>query len=129
MNIIALAGFALTSVIIAVLLKQQRPEYAVMLTIGAGMLILIAVFSTVVPAITQINSFISRSGVPVEYGKILFKSLGICFITQFAADSCRDAGEAALAAKLELAGKVAVVTIALPLFTKIAELATKMISG
>ena len=47
---------------------------------------------------------------------ILLKTLGVCFLTQLSADSCRDAGEGALAAKVELAGKLFIVILALPLF-------------
>jgi stage III sporulation protein AD len=60
---------------------------------------------------------------------ILFKTLGLCFLAQFAADSCRDAGENALASKVELAGKLAIVILALPLFEKITSTALALIGG
>lgn len=66
---------------------------------------------------------------PGEYGLILFKALGICLITQLASDACRDAGEAALASKADLAGKVTLLVLALPLFQKIGELAVSLING
>ena len=57
------------------------------------------------------------------------KTLGICFLTQFAVDSCKDAGESALASKVELAGKVTVVVMALPLFQSIASTAVSLVGG
>ena len=50
-----------------------------------------------------IRELISAAGISGEYGVILLKTLGVCFLTQLSADSCRDAGEGALAAKVELA--------------------------
>ena len=59
----------------------------------------------------------------------MFKALGICLLSQLAADACRDAGENAMAEKAELAGKVFLLLLALPLFEKIAELALTLING
>lgn len=115
--------------VIAVLLKQHKPEYAVILSIGAGTLIITMILSAIIPAIAEINSLINLSGIHEEYGKIIIKSLGICFITQFAADTCRDAKETALASKIETAGKIAVLLISLPMFKNIAELAVRLIEG
>ena len=69
------------------------------------------------------------SGVSGEYTIILIKTLGTCFLAQFAADACRDAGESSLASKVELAGKVAVILMALPLFEAIANTAITLIGG
>ena len=70
-----------------------------------------------------------RWGISGEYGVILLKTLGVCFLTQLSADSCRDAGEGALAAKVELAGKLFIVILALPLFQQIAGSALSLIGG
>ena len=60
---------------------------------------------------------------------MLFKALGICYLTQFAADSCRDAGESALAVKAEIAGRIAVLLISLPLLSQVASTAMDLIGG
>ena len=66
---------------------------------------------------------------PQEYVLVLFKALGICYLTQFAADSCRDAGESALAVKAEIAGRIAVLLISLPLLSQVASTAMDLIGG
>ena len=55
------------------------------------------------------------------YLLLVFKALGVCLLTQFSADACLDAGEKALASRVEFAGRIAVVLLALPLFEEIAE--------
>ncbi|MEE1277947.1 MAG: SpoIIIAC/SpoIIIAD family protein, partial [Acutalibacteraceae bacterium] len=64
-----------------------------------------------------------------DYMKTALKALGICYITQFAADVCRDFGQTALASKAELAGKCAIFLLSLPLVTSIVEIAVNMIGG
>ncbi len=129
MNIIAIAGIAIITAILAVMLKRYHQEYSIIISIAAGIIILFQIFANIMPAIQQINTLLSSAGLSAEYAAILFKSLGICFLAQFAADSCRDAGESALASKVEFAGKIAIVVLSLPLFERIASTAVGLIGG
>lgn len=129
MNIIGIAGIAICAAVIAATLRRYHQEYAILVSIAAGIVILLSLLSSISPAIRQINTLLSTAGLEPDYAVILFKTIGICFLAQFAADSCRDAGENALAAKVELAGKLAIVVLALPLFEKIAQTATGLIRG
>ncbi|HEX2986405.1 MAG TPA: SpoIIIAC/SpoIIIAD family protein [Caproiciproducens sp.] len=127
MNIIGIAGIAIVAAIVAVMIKRYHQEYAIIISIAAGVVILFEIFANVIPAVKQINTLLSSAGLSSEYAGILFKALGICFLAQFAADSCRDAGEGALASKVELAGKIAIVVLSLPLFEDIAKTAVGLI--
>ena len=129
MNIAAIAGIGVVAAAIAILIKKQNPEYSMMISIGAGIILLILILSQVTPAVRQMSDLVSAAGMPTEYAGILFKSLGVCFLTQPACDSCRDVGETALASKIELAGKVAILIFALPLFQKVADMAISLIRG
>jgi stage III sporulation protein AD len=129
MNVVAIAGIAILSAILAAMLRRYHQEYSVILSIAAGIIILFEVFANIAPALRQINSLLSASGISSEYAAILLKALGICFLAQFAADSCRDAGESALASKVELAGKIAIVILSLPLFENIATTAIGLIGA
>ena len=128
MEIVALSGIAILAAILAVMLKKYNPEYSI-ISLGAGALLLWMILSKISPAISQIRELISAAGISGEYGVILLKTLGVCFLTQLSADSCRDAGEGALAAKVELAGKLFIVILALPLFQQIAGSALSLIGG
>lgn len=129
MNVVGIAGIAICAAVAAAMLRRYHPEYSVLIGIAAGVVILLAVFGSVSPVLNQIGSLMSSSGLSARYAEILLKTLGVCFLTQFAADSCRDAGESALASQVELAGKVAVVLLSLPLFQKIASTAVALIGG
>lgn len=129
MNIIGIAGIAIIAAVIAAMMRRYHQEYAVIISIAAGIVILLEIFANLSPAVKQISILLSSAGLTADYALILFKTLGICFLAQFAADSCRDAGESALASKVELAGKISIVVLALPLFEKIAKTATGLIGG
>lgn len=129
MNVVGIAGAALVAAILAVTLKRYNQEYAVIISIIAGVVILVEILLNVTPAVQQIAGLLSGVGLSQGYGLILFKALGICFLAQFAADSCRDAGESALASKVELAGKISILVLSLPLFEDIAQTALGLIDG
>lgn len=124
-----IAGVVVVAAFLAVILRQQRPEQALAVSLAAGLGILALVVSKALPVIGSLRELLEGAALPAEYGAILFKALGICLLTQLAADACRDAGEAALASKAELAGKLLLLTLALPLFEKIAQTAASLISG
>mgnify|MGYP003376810199 CR=1 FL=1 len=123
MNIAAIAALALIAALLAVMLKRYNSELGVVVSIVAGAVILIELLKTVAPILQQMETLFSISGISGEYALILFKTLGVCYIAQFAADSCRDAGENALASKVE----IAVLLLALPLFESIASTAASLI--
>ena len=129
MEIAAIAGVVIVAAFLAVILKQQRPEYAMAVTLLAGIVILTLILTKAMPVFSSIKGLIDASNLPGEYGQILFKALGLGLLTQLAADACKDAGESALASKAELAGKLMLLMLALPLFEKIAQLAASLING
>jgi stage III sporulation protein AD len=129
MNVVGIAGIAVCAAVIAAMLRRYHQEYSVILGIAAGVVILLEVFRNVSPVLNQVGGLLSSSGLSSQYAVILLKTLGICFLAQFAADACRDAGENALASQVELAGKVAIVVLSLPLFQKIASTAVALIGG
>ena len=128
MNILAIVGLAILTAVLATLMRRYHKEYAMLLSVLGGGLILFMIFQNFTPALSSITDMLSASGVSGEYTIILIKTLGTCFLAQFAADACRDAGES-LASKVELAGKVAVILMALPLFEAIANTAITLIGG
>lgn len=123
-----IAGIAVTVAAFALLLRQYRKEYALLVGLAAGILFFGLVLSKAMPVFTELKSLANQAHIDGQYVSVLVKALGICFITQLAADTCKDAGESAMAGKVEMAGKFAVVLIALPLFDQIAKLAIGLLN-
>ena len=127
MNIIAFVGAGIIGTVLSVVLKQYKPEFSMYITLITGMLMLGAAVSAVKPALDMISSYIEIADPDSEYAEILIKTLAVCYLTQMAGESCSDAGETSIAAKIALAGKIAVVLIALPLFEKLMEVIKQLL--
>lgn len=129
MDIITLSGTAIIAAALCVIVRQYKPEAALGISIACGLVIMGAVLAMLAPSISTINALAQRAQIDGEYVRVLFKALAVCYITQIASDGCRDAGESAIASKLELAGRAAVLVISLPVFTSLAELVTGLLGG
>ena len=127
MNITAIAAFAVVAAVLAVMLRQYKPEYSIVLSVAAGVLLLMFAVSAAAPIVEKINEILDKSATVSQYGGVLIKGLGIWLISQLACDACTDAGEISLASKAELAGKIAMVLVALPLFDDILDVVVKLL--
>lgn len=127
MDITAIAGIGILSAVLCVIVRQYKPEMALGISTACGILILTAVITMLAPSVSAIAELTEAAGLDEGYTAILLKALAVCYITQLAADCCRDAGESAIAGKIELAGKSAIVVISLPVFASLAELVTNLI--
>ncbi len=120
---------AVIAAFLAVVLRRHAPEQALAVGLVAGALLLTSALSGSLPLFRELEALLTSSGMSGEYVTVLFKALGVCLLTQLAADACRDAGEQGLSAKAELAGKLALLTLALPLFRKLGDIALTLIGG
>lgn len=127
MEILSIIGIGIIAAALAVVLRQNQPEYALLVSLAAGLFILLKVVGQAQPVVDQIQSLLSSASLPLEYSTILFKALGICFITQIACDTCKDAGETAISSKVEIAGKIAVLVVSLPLFGQVLTIVSSLI--
>ena len=127
MDITTLVGIAVLSAVLCVIVRQYKPEMAIGISIACGVILIGAVISMLAPSVELISQLTSAAGLDGGYSRTLFKALAVCYITQLGSDCCKDAGESAIAGKVELAGKAAVVVISLPVFTSLAEIVTKLI--
>ena len=128
MEILMLSGFAIVAAVICLLIRQYKPEYAVAIELVCGVLILGVIMVQMSPVLSVIRELLGKLDIANEYVIIIVKALGICYITQLACDTCRDAGQTAIATKIELAGKVAIVLLSLPMFTQLLDIALSFLT-
>jgi len=127
MDILSIIGLGIVAAVLALVIRQQIPEYALLLSLGTGVLILVVVVINLAPLVDQINNMLEVADINSEHIGILFRALGICFITQLASDTCKDAGEGAIASKVEIAGRAAILIVSLPLFGQVLSIAYALI--
>jgi len=121
-------GVAVVAAVISVLLRQYKPEYAMVISLAGGILLLGYCLLHSISVINDLHNLLIKTGIDSNYSTAILKAIGVCFITQLAGDTCRDAGENSLASKTEMGGRVAVLLIALPLLNDIAQLAIGLLN-
>lgn len=116
MNIIMITGLCLTASIICKALEKNSGEIKILLAICTVCIIFFRISGELAEVISVIKELFNRSDMDGDYLTIIFKGLGICYITQLGCDCCRECGESIIASQLELTGKIAMLIISLPLF-------------
>ena len=127
MKIVSIAGLCIIATVMCKLFSSEGKEYALYIKIVAAAAVMSSVILFVSPVAETVRNIYERAGADKEYLAVLFKALGICYITQFACDICKDSGEAALATHAELAGKVSLMVIALPLFSSLVNIIDSLV--
>ncbi len=121
-EIVKIIGIGLLALVIIIILKQYRPEYAIYVSIIAGILILIMALEKITGIINLLQSISTQTYINQKFLGILLKITGIAFLTEFAVSVCSDAGEKAIASKIEIGSKVIIITMSMPIITSLLEL-------
>ena len=127
MEIWQIVGLALIVTVISVVLKQIRPEIALQLTILASASIFIMVMSKIKVIVDLLQNLADQANISSYYLLIVLKIVGVAYLAEFGAQICRDAGEGALASKIELAAKVGVIVLAIPIIVAITESLVRLV--
>lgn len=127
MDITQIIAFSFIATFIVILLKQYKPEYAMIAMIAAGIFILLFVINKLSSVIVLLEELTDKIGINKEFFVILLKITGIAYIVEFASNICKDAGESAIASKVELAGKIVIVTLSIPIFSTLIQTMNEII--
>lgn len=128
-NLFVIVGIALVATAICILIKQYQPEYAMLVSLISGILIFSIVIVSLIPVFETVKGLMERANINSKYIEAMVKTLGVCYVTQLASDSCNDAGQTAIASKVMLCGKVFIVIISLPLFQNLVDIALGLMKG
>ncbi|QNU65516.1 stage III sporulation protein AD [Ruminiclostridium herbifermentans] len=126
MDILQIVCVGIIAVVLSSIIKKQRPELALQLGIATGILIFIVVIVKLSAVIDFLQSFSKKANIDYTYINILLKIVGIAYIAEFGAEVCKDAGESSIASKIELAGKVTIVILAVPIISSLLDLVIKL---
>lgn len=122
MDIVKIIGVGFAALLIIIVLKQYKPEFAVYVSIIAGIIILFMLMDRLRGIINILNSFMNKTGTGIVFLKILLKITGITILTEFAVSICKDSGETAVASKIDLGGKIIIISISIPILTALLEM-------
>lgn len=126
-DVIKIIGIGLLALIIIVILKQYKPEFAIYVSMIAGVLILVLSIRKLTGIINLLQSLANKTYINKSFLSILLKITGIAFITEFAVSICSDAGEKAIASKIEIGSKVIIIAMSIPIITSLLELVIEIL--
>ena len=127
MVILKICALAVTAVVIISLIKIYKPELAVEAVLASSLILLFYIVGSIQFSFESLNDLYQNISAGKTYFPVIVKCLGIAYLTEFTAALCEDAGEKSIAGKVELAGKLAVFFIALPVFSSLIEMLNHLI--
>lgn len=126
MDIIKIVGVGFIALIICVVIKQYKPEMNLYVTLVAGVIILSMSFNGFTKVINIIENYSDKISISGKFVAILLKITGISILSEFACSMCRDCGESAIASKIELASKVIVISVSIPIISSLLEVVLRI---
>lgn len=129
MEIIKIAFTGILTALLYALLRQIKPEIAPLTVIGGVAVIIVMIADGLLGFSDDVFEMLSLAGIEKENISVLIKALGLCIVTQFAADICYDNSCSSLAAAVELAGRVGALALAMPMLKTVANLAIGLLNS
>ena len=122
MEVIRVVGIGLIALIIIILLKQYKPEFAIYISLLTGVLILLLVADELSGIVSLLQSFADKVSINSTFLVLLIKITGIAFLSEFAVSICKDSFEAAIASKIEIGTKIIIISMSIPIISSLLEI-------
>jgi stage III sporulation protein AD len=90
-------------------------------------IIFLMVLSKIQVVLNVFQDLADRANISQMYLNTILKIIGIAYITEFGSQVCRDAGEGAVAGKIEFAGKIMIMVMAIPIIALVLDTITRLI--
>ena len=126
MDIVKIIGVGFIALIVIIILKQYRPEFAIYASIIAG-IIIIMVTDTLSGIISMLQDIANKTNINSGFLQILLKITGIAILTEFAVSICKDSGESAIASKIDIGGKIVIISMSIPIIRALLETVLKIL--
>lgn len=127
MEIFQIVGLGLIATILIVIIKETRPEFAILISIVTGVIIFSLILNKLVYVVDTISTLSNRVDVNISYFNTILKIIGMAYIVEFASQISKDAGQESIAMKIELGGKVLIMVLAIPILLALMDLIIKIL--
>ncbi|MCQ5301609.1 stage III sporulation protein AD [Bacillus licheniformis] len=121
MEIVQIVGLGMIATFLSLIVKEQKPTFAFLIVVFAGCTIFLFLVDQVYEIIRMIEKIAANANINMMYVETILKIIGIAYIAEFGAQLTKDAGQGAIASKIELAGKILILVMAVPILTVIIE--------
>jgi stage III sporulation protein AD len=115
MEIIKIVAFAFMSLFIVMIFQNRRNDLAVYISIAVGILIFLFMITKITSILQFIQELSAKANIDFIYLTTVFKILGIAYLASFCSEICKDAGQGSIGTKVEFAGKILILALAIPI--------------
>lgn len=115
MEILKIVAFAFMALFIVMIFKGRRDDLAVYISIAVGIIIFLFMITKITAVLQFIQQLSSKANIDFVYLTTVFKILGIAYLASFCSEICKDAGQANIGTKVEFAGKILILVLAVPI--------------
>ncbi|KEH95918.1 stage III sporulation protein AD [Clostridium novyi A str. 4552] len=115
MEIVKIVAFAFITLFIILVFKNRNDEYVVHISIAAGIIIFLFMIDKITAVMQLLQELALKANIDFVYLNTVFKILGIAYLASFCSEICKDAGQGSLASKVEFAGKILILVLAVPI--------------
>lgn len=126
MDIMQIVAIGIIASIIVIVVKEYKPELAIQISIVTGLIIFTAMLSKLSSVLTVLKFYAAKSDIDILYFSIILKVISIAYITEFGAQICKDSGEVSIGNKIEFAGKVLIMVLAIPIYAALFDIIIKI---
>ena len=127
MEIVKIIGVGLIATIILAIIRTYKPELTIYVSIIAGAIIFSMVMDKLSAIIDLLTNLSKKSGINAQYVAILLKISGIAILSEFAVSVCKDSGENSIASKVDLGGKIMIISVSIPIISSLLETIIKIL--
>ncbi|MEK5270607.1 stage III sporulation protein AD [Aeribacillus sp. FSL K6-8394] len=126
-EIFQIVGLGLIATLLALVIKEQKPTFAFLLMVFTGVSIFLFLVDQIYELIRMVERIANEASIDLIYVETILKIIGIAYIAEFGAQITKDAGQGSIASKIELAGKILILSMAIPIMTVIIQTMIKLL--
>lgn len=127
MEIIQIVGLGLVTTLLVVLIREDKPEIALQLSIVLGVIIFLRMIDKIITVIGFLKDLSQRAAIDSLYISTVFKIIGIAYIAEFGSQICKDAGSFSIASKIEFSAKIIILLLSFPILMAVMDLLLKIL--
>ena len=127
MIVLKIVGFGILASLMVVILKENSKEVSIVLVIASSIVLLLASINYLTPIVSMVENIVSKTSIDSRYIIVISKVTGIAYLIEFGKDICIDAGQNSIANKMEIAGKIIIASLSVPVITSVFEVVEKLL--
>ena len=115
-------GVGFLTVVGVLILKPTKPDIAMLLGLCGGIIVFFYIIDLIEQVFGLFEYIMDKTNLDSKLFTILIKIVGVGYLTEFSSNVCLDSGNSSMAGKLQLAGKLIIFVMSIPIISSLVEL-------